>query len=601
MRNVTLSLCIIVKNEEKFIAKCLNAVKDIIDEIIIVDTGSTDSTLDIINEYDVKLYKYTWNNDFSATRNYAINKATGDWILFLDADEILDLSSQDKILKFIKTTNFDGCHFLVHNYTAQDSTDYTIHYALRLFKNNKGYYYKGKIHEQIANKDESVISNNFSNENILLHHYGYSQEVLKDKDKRLRNIPILLDMLKENPNDSFTLFNLGNEYLAKNDIVKALEYYDLSYRNINMTQHYAIHLYYRIAVCYQNIKDYAKAIKFVNEALQYYSPNVDFEFLRGCLYYDQENYTLAIDSFNKCLELGDDKSSVKFINNCGTINPLISLGDLHFKLKDYHKALDFYNKALNLNNTNTIILYKIGSTLNKIFTNKNYVKNSLLDYFASKTHTPNIIFTLDILIKENLFLEAESLIIEHGDFKDYLVDYNYINGIINFYNKKYNDALHCFNNVFIEKDLSLDSNIILKHSIIESTIYLFALSILTNTNSLSHSLENIKKYCDSITYSTFKEIYNIVTINKANIISSNTEIVMNILENFLSKFLKIREFDVFQTLIEIYNFIEDKSILVSLAKIYNENGFKEMAKANVIMSIKKFDYIDKSCKEIIFN
>ena len=75
---------------------------------------------------------------------------------------------------------------------------------------------------------------------------------------------------------------------------------------------------------------------------------------------------------------------------------------------------------------------------------------------------------------------------------------------------------------------------------------------------------------------------------------------MNILENFLGKFLKIKEFDIFQSLIEIYNYIDDKSVLISLAKIYYENGFVEMAKNNIIMSIKKFDYFDDNCKEIPF-
>ncbi|MDV4152689.1 glycosyltransferase, partial [Clostridium sp. AL.422] len=447
MKRYTLSLCMIIKNEEKFIEKCLDAVSAIVDEFIIVDTGSKDSTLDIVSKYNVNLYNYTWINDFSAARNFALNKATSDWILFLDADEILDDNSKDKILNFINNTKYDGCHFIVHNYNSENKNDYTIHYALRLFKNNKGYYYKGKIHEQISNNEESNLLNKFSNENILLHHYGYSNEVLKEKDKRARNIPILLECLKNEPNDSFTLFNLANEYLAKNEIYTALEYYNLSYKNINIKQHYAIHLYYRISVCYHNIKDYSSAIKYINEALQHFCPNVDFEYLKGCIYYDWGKYTLAIDSFNKCLEIGDEANTIKFINNCGSINPLISLGNLYFKLSDYSKALDSYNKALNLNNNNLNLLYKIGTVLNKLFINKNEVKDNLLIYFSSKEYTPNIILTLDILIRENLFYEAELLINEHQNFKGYFVDYNYIAGIINFHNKKYTYALRYFNNV----------------------------------------------------------------------------------------------------------------------------------------------------------
>ena len=82
-----ISLCMIVKNEEDTIARCINSVKDIVDEIIIVDTGSTDNTLKILKNLNIVPYRFEWINDFSAARNYAINAATGDWILFLDADE----------------------------------------------------------------------------------------------------------------------------------------------------------------------------------------------------------------------------------------------------------------------------------------------------------------------------------------------------------------------------------------------------------------------------------------------------------------------------------------------------------------------------------
>ncbi|MDU5111727.1 MAG: glycosyltransferase, partial [Clostridium sp.] len=305
MKKTTLSLCMIVKNEEKYIDKSINSVKDIVDEIIIVDTGSTDSTLDILKNYNVKLYNYKWENDFASARNYAINKAKSNWIIFLDADEILDQSSKNTLIKYIESTPFDGCHFVIYNYRSENQNDFTIHYAFRLFRNNKGYHYKGKIHEQIFNDNYKNITSKFSNEEIILHHYGYSIEILQKKDKRSRNIPILLDSLKDNPEDSFNLFNLGNEYLAQNDVNKALYYYELSYSSIDLTKHYSVHLLYRMTICYQYVKKYNEAMKFVDEALKNFSPNVDFEYLKGCIYLDTKKYTLAIDSFNTCINLGD--------------------------------------------------------------------------------------------------------------------------------------------------------------------------------------------------------------------------------------------------------------------------------------------------------
>ncbi len=91
--SLMLTLSMIVKNEEKYLEDCLKSVRGVADEIVIVDTGSTDHTIEIAQEYNAKLFHYTWINDFSAARNYALEKSTGDWVLYLDADERLSKSS----------------------------------------------------------------------------------------------------------------------------------------------------------------------------------------------------------------------------------------------------------------------------------------------------------------------------------------------------------------------------------------------------------------------------------------------------------------------------------------------------------------------------
>jgi len=88
--SITISLCMIVKDEEQTISKCLESVKSVVDEIIIVDTGSTDATKEIVKKYDAKVYDFQWIEDFSAARNFAFSKATKEYILWLDADDIID-------------------------------------------------------------------------------------------------------------------------------------------------------------------------------------------------------------------------------------------------------------------------------------------------------------------------------------------------------------------------------------------------------------------------------------------------------------------------------------------------------------------------------
>lgn len=599
MKKTTLSLCMIVKNEEKYIAKSIDSVKNIVNEIVIVDTGSTDSTLEILKNYNVKLYNYKWENDFASARNFAINKVKSDWILFLDADEILDEASKDNLINYINRTNLDGCHFIVYNYRSENQNDFTIHYAFRLFRNNRGYYYKGKIHEQIYNEKYKNITSKFSNEDIILHHYGYSVEVLEKKDKRSRNIPILLDALKENPEDSFNLFNLGNEYLAQNDVNTALHHYELSYSNFDLTKHYSIHLLYRMAVCYQYIKKYDKAMRFVEEGLQHFSPNVDFEYLKGCLFLDTKRYTLAIDSFNTCLAIGDSSSTVKFVNNCGSINPLMALGNLYYALSDYDKALDFYNKVLNLNSSDLSILYKIGTVLNKKYDNKNEVTSSLLKYFASKDYIPNLILTSHILLKENLINEVKTLIESKTEFNEYKIDEYFLKGIISLYENKYNESLEYFNKAFIEIDISTNPSIIIGSLKSDISKYVFILSLLTNNNSIDKSLSMINNNCSNFEYLVYLKLKDIYFNNECNMITENTEISLNILEEFLNYILLLKEYDLFQKLVEILNYVDDKGVLITLSKVYEANGFKDLAIKEIYNSIKKFDYIDTWSIEIL--
>lgn len=101
--SITISLCMIVKDEEQTISKCLESVKSVVDEIIIVDTGSTDGTKEIVKKYDAKVYDFQWIEDFSAARNFAFSKATKEYILWLDADDIIDTEDIKKLLQLKHT------------------------------------------------------------------------------------------------------------------------------------------------------------------------------------------------------------------------------------------------------------------------------------------------------------------------------------------------------------------------------------------------------------------------------------------------------------------------------------------------------------------
>src|SRR3989339_1768526 len=144
-----LTLSMIVKNEEKYIKDCLESVKDIADEIIIIDTGSTDDTIKIAESYGAKVYNFEWVNDFSAARNFALGKSTGEWILYLDADERMDANSIHELKRIIGTSQRVGYYCTVKSIDREESRDNSMSYV-RLFANSPEIKFVGKVHEQIV-------------------------------------------------------------------------------------------------------------------------------------------------------------------------------------------------------------------------------------------------------------------------------------------------------------------------------------------------------------------------------------------------------------------------------------------------------------------
>ena len=136
----------IVKDEEEVLKNCLDSIKKIVDEIIIVDTGSTDNTKNIAYKYTHKVYDFIWENDFSKARNYAISKATKDYILWLDADDYLNKESINRF-KTLKSNINDEID--IYYFLYEFNQNYEPFYRERLFKNNGKLKFVGKVHEVI--------------------------------------------------------------------------------------------------------------------------------------------------------------------------------------------------------------------------------------------------------------------------------------------------------------------------------------------------------------------------------------------------------------------------------------------------------------------
>ncbi|MCR1823722.1 MULTISPECIES: glycosyltransferase [Terrisporobacter] len=283
----TLSLCMITKNEEKNIKACLDSMVNIADEIIIVDTGSTDRTIEIAKSYGAKVFSYKWNDDFSEARNISLEKATKDWIIVLDGDEVLPKEDGKKLKNIINATSMEALYLRLENIVDNKSLGDAV--VLRVFRNNKLYRFRNKMHEQVIfSIEENGGKDKIQATNLKILHYGYDPKIYNMVDKQKRNLKIL-ESYPEEDRDGYFYYSIGNEYSRANDINKSLEMY---YKGLGFARNnypdklpsYLPYLILNISKSLASQKKYDEAINILSEFKNKYPNFRDLYFLQ-CLYY----------------------------------------------------------------------------------------------------------------------------------------------------------------------------------------------------------------------------------------------------------------------------------------------------------------------------
>jgi glycosyltransferase involved in cell wall biosynthesis len=205
-----LSFCMIVKNEERTLPRCLDSVRDLAREAIVVDTGSTDRTPGVAASYGAQVVPFDFTTvDFAAARNCAIAHAHGRWILMLDADETLDPAGAPRIEELIARDENAGYFLERHNYSSESATP-TTDYVVRLFPNRPGYRYRGRVHETI---DASILSSGgrLQQTGIRIDHcFAADREARRRKNRWY--IEILKEEIAADPSDDSRLDFLAAEY-----------------------------------------------------------------------------------------------------------------------------------------------------------------------------------------------------------------------------------------------------------------------------------------------------------------------------------------------------------------------------------------------------
>ncbi|KGP80875.1 MULTISPECIES: glycosyltransferase [unclassified Paenibacillus] len=428
----TISLCMIVKNEEQVLGRCLESVKDVVNEIIIVDTGSTDMTLDIARKYTDKIYSFEWVNDFSAARNESLKYATSDYILVLDADEYLEVGADfQKDLE----KNCDYYLFRIRNEISWDR-NFTFA-AIRLFKNHISLKFENRLHEHL-NIINGTAEYTMGESNLLINHVGYTDDKMLEKDKHKRNLPLMELEVAENAT-AYNLYNMGKTYFAIQEYKKAVDFFKQAYP-LSKDRLFLPELLTKIAYALAEINQMEDALSILTDAVMMFPRETEMRYILGMVYQKAEYYRDAEACFRKCIELGDQGSLIT--EGSGGYMAHMRLSELYEEIglledsyrelacvlslkKNFAPALQRYlNLTLKLNMSSQDIQtgiqqhYTLKSVddLQQLLDIMYGVRNPLLDYYLTTyniTVQPNVLATSKIYNKK--YREASILWNEIAD------------------------------------------------------------------------------------------------------------------------------------------------------------------------------------------
>ncbi|MBW2980179.1 glycosyltransferase [Candidatus Woesearchaeota archaeon] len=283
---VTLAACIIVKNEENNIEKCLNSIRDFVDEIIVVDTGSDDKTKEIAKRLGAKVFDFKWTNDFSAARNFALKQTSCDWVFQLDADETL--AEGAKIRELTKRDDICGAFIQIHNKFEKETKNF-FHTNLRLFRNTKEIFYEGKLHENVINSLKS-LNKKIINTDIKIIHYGYLK---KDETKHERNTALLKEELEQNPEKTHLYFYLGRDYFVYRNYQEAIKHFNKFLEAQKAVNFLTIASYLHLGLSYMKEQNPLKSKEYLLKAVKIKPNYIDALLWLGEVFFDEKNYKEA--------------------------------------------------------------------------------------------------------------------------------------------------------------------------------------------------------------------------------------------------------------------------------------------------------------------
>ncbi|MBO4981797.1 MAG: glycosyltransferase [Lachnospiraceae bacterium] len=339
-----ISICAIVKNEEKHIENFLSSIKKHMKnypyELVIVDTGSTDKTVEIAGHYTNKIFHFEWINDFSAARNYALQCASCNWVLMLDCDEyIIDVKTecfQQMMEQYPKGIGLIS----LQNHCWTNGRDRILTSEGYRFFPRKFYHYEGIIHEQLCALDAQ--SHELVNLPLTVEHFGYIGTKEELRAKAQRNNALLFQQLKDHPDDPYLYFQIGQSYDLIDDAENACYYYGkgLEY-DVDPNLEYVYQMVLSYGYTLLALKRYKEALAFEN-IYGAFQATAEFACLMGRIYMENGLYVKAMTEFLKATTFETAETE-----GANTYTPLYNMGYINELLGNKEDAVRLYESCGN--------------------------------------------------------------------------------------------------------------------------------------------------------------------------------------------------------------------------------------------------------------
>ncbi|HCW03128.1 MAG TPA: glycosyl transferase [Clostridium sp.] len=333
---VTISLCMIVRDEEGTLARCLDSVKDIVDEIIIVDTGSVDKTKDLAKKYTSKVYDFQWIDDFSAARNYSFSKATKDFILWLDADDVI-LEEDRKKLKQLKEKLDTSIGMVMMQYNLGSDPQgkpLCSYYRERIVNRSLNFKWHDAVHEYLGPAGKIIKVE------IAVTHK-------KEKQRSSRNLDIFEKLIQSGKELSHrNYFYYARELNGQKRYLEAVKYYEKFLAEDGGLFSNYIDACIDLSKIYRKLVGKKKAVQTLLRAFEFGIPRAEICCELGRLYSEDKDYERAIAWFQIAAKLETPKNTLgSVIHDCYNYFPYAEMSICYFKLDNLKAAIEYNEKA----------------------------------------------------------------------------------------------------------------------------------------------------------------------------------------------------------------------------------------------------------------